>query len=168
MPCKEDREICLAAGMDDYVSKPVFVDNLERVLWRWGQPNRSQPELAITAVNILSIEHFDRTAIDRLSEVSPTLPQRLIALFINEEAPKLLDWLAASIQSGDLAAICTAAHTFGGTSNALGARRLAHLCQQLEANGALGDLNSIECQISQIATEYQLVHRELVQLMALR
>ena len=162
-----DREICLAAGMDDYVSKPVFVDTLERLLWRWGQPNSSLPERSITASNLLSIAHFDRSAIDRLREVSPTLPQRLISLFLNEEAPKLLAWLAASLQDGDLAAIRTAAHTFGGTSNALGARRLAHLCQQLEANSDRGDLDRIEQQIAQIATEYQLVQRELVPLMAL-
>ncbi len=161
-----DREICLAAGMDDYVSKPVLVDTLERVLWRWGQPDSSLPELSIIASKILSFDRFDRTAIERLSEVSPTLPQRLISLFLNEEAPKLLELLAASLQGGDFAAIRTAAHTFGGTSNALGARRLAYLCQQLETNGALEALDSIERQISQIAMEYQLVQRELVQLIA--
>ncbi len=157
---KGDREICLAAGMDDYVSKPIFMDVLEQTIRKWGQP------LAIAAARKpepieCSSEGIDRTAIDRLSQISPTLIYRLIPLFIDEEAPKLLDALDKSLQLNDLAAVADTAHTLRGTSSALGAVKLAQLCQQVETTSEQGDIEAIERLLQQSQVEYQFVYQEL-------
>jgi signal transduction histidine kinase/HPt (histidine-containing phosphotransfer) domain-containing protein len=146
-----DREVCLDAGMDDYVSKPIFMDVLEQTVCKWGR-------LLHTATSPATI---DRSALDRLKEISPTLLDRLIPLFLNEEAPKLLSSIGFSLIEGDTAQIGDAAHTLKGTSSALGAVRLAQLCQQVETQAGQGDLNGIESLILQTEAEYDLVEKEL-------
>jgi signal transduction histidine kinase/HPt (histidine-containing phosphotransfer) domain-containing protein len=150
-----DREVCLDAGMDDYVSKPIFMNVLEQTVSKWGRSLHSvAAELTATAT-------LDRTALDRLRDISPTLLDRLIPLFLNEEAPKLLSAIGASLIAGDTAQICDAAHTLKGTSSALGAVELARLCQQVETQTGQGDLNGIESLLLQTEAEYDLVRQEL-------
>lgn len=160
---QEDREICLAAGMDDYVSKPIFLEILAGAIRKWGQSSsRVAPQLDDAAVLTASINH---TAIDRLSAVSPTLIQRLIPLFLNDEAPKLLAAIGKSLQIGDAVTISDAAHSLKGTCHALGAVKLAQLCQQVETKSGCGDLQGIDRLLQQTELEYQLVHRELSKLL---
>jgi CheY-like chemotaxis protein len=146
-----DREVCLDAGMDDYISKPIFMDVLEQTVCKWGCSLHSGTSTAT----------IDLTALDRLREISPTLLDRLIPLFINEEAPKLLSSIGASLIAGDAAQISDAAHTLKGTSSALGAVRLARLCQQVETQTGQGNLNGIDSLLVQTQAEYDLVYQEL-------
>jgi signal transduction histidine kinase/HPt (histidine-containing phosphotransfer) domain-containing protein len=148
-----DREVCLDAGMDDYVSKPIFMDVLERTVGKWGR--------SIQAAAATLTATIDRSALDRLKDISPTLLDRLIPLFLNEEAPKLLTTIGASLIAGDTAQMCDAAHTLKGTSSALGAVKLARLCERVEAQAKQGDLNGIESSILETEAEYDLVHEEL-------
>jgi CheY-like chemotaxis protein/two-component sensor histidine kinase len=146
-----DREVCLDAGMDDYISKPIFMDVLEQTVCKWGSSLHSETSIAT----------IDRSALDRLQEISPTLLDRLIPLFLNEEAPKLLNTIGMSLMAGDTAQICDAAHTLKGTSSALGAVKLAQLCQHVETQTGQGDLTGIESSILELEAEYDLVHEEL-------
>ncbi len=157
-----DREICLAAGMDDYVSKPVFMDILERVIRKWGHP--SSP-IVMPQVHHNDAEIIDFTVIDRLSTISPTLIYRLIPLFLDDEAPKLLNQINQSLTINDSETITHAAHTLKGTSYALGALKLAQLCQQLETSSEQGDLDGMDRLLAQITAEYQLAHQALTKLL---
>ncbi len=148
-----DREVCLEAGMDDYVSKPIFMDVLEQTVCKWGRSLHSAAA-ALTAT-------IDRSALDRLRDISPTLLDRLIPLFLNEEAPKLLNTIGMSLMAGDTAQICDAAHTLKGTSSALGAVKLARLCQHVETQTGQGNLTGIESSILELEAEYDLVQEEL-------
>ncbi len=156
-----DREICLDAGMDDYISKPIFMDVLERAIRTWGQ--RSSPAVELEAVNELG--SIDRSAIDRLSDISPTLIHRLIPLFLDDEAPKLLSSIGISLHIGDAEAITYTAHTLKGTSSALGAVKLAQLFQQIETDSERGHLDGIDRLLAETQIEYQLVHQELTKLL---
>lgn len=155
-----DREICLAAGMDDYVSKPIFMDALVAAIRRWGEPISLSVEPQVTSEAEMTAT-IDRSAIDRLSAVSPTLIQRLIPLFLDDEAPHLLNCIHRSLQVRDSEAIMSAVHTLKGTSSALGASKLAQLCQQVETKSQAGDLDGIDRSIIEIEIEYQLVSQEL-------
>ncbi len=160
-----DRESCMAAGMDDYISKPISIEALERTIGKWNQATGGLVETPLAQPQLVTTT-LDRTAIERLREASPTLPQRLIHIFLNEEAPQLLDRLAKAIHHGDLVVLCETAHNLRGTASSLGAQKLAQLCQQVEANSDRGDLDDLDLQLDLIITEYHLVRQQLLQLMA--
>jgi signal transduction histidine kinase/HPt (histidine-containing phosphotransfer) domain-containing protein len=154
-----DREACLAAGMDDYISKPILMNVLAQTIEKWG--SLLQPAVPPTTVADPAMPTIDLATLDRLRDISPALLDRLIPLFLNEEAPKLLTAIDAALSAGDLAQTIDAAHTLKGTSSALGALELARLCDRVETQAGRGDLDSIAVSIGQTRAEYHLVHQEL-------
>ncbi len=128
------REKCLDAGMDDYISKPIQLDALEKVLRRAMDSIRPPASLPPPSVAGASI---DPAAIDVLRQLRrPDKPDpviELIDMFIHEtpERLKQLRTAVAQYSAEDLAAI---AHNLRGCASSIGATQLANLCQKLEEN----------------------------------
>jgi PAS domain S-box-containing protein len=120
-----DRERCLAVGMDDYVSKPVKLGELQRALARWWPqdgPGRSSD--VIDADQLASLRALDGGDGAFLSD--------LLQSFLTSSV-RALQALAASAASGDAVALAREAHRFKGEASTLGATAVAALCAELEA-----------------------------------
>jgi CheY-like chemotaxis protein len=145
-----DREEALAAGMDDYVSKPVRPEDLEAVLEAWvgqgarrgeigqggGAPEAGEGSGAADG----SIDYSVLEALRELQgEGEPDLLEEPIELFL-EEVPAQLKALREAAERGDAQSVGRIAHTLKGSSGSLGAVRMAALCARLEGVGASGDL----------------------------
>ncbi|MCY7333626.1 MAG: response regulator [Pseudanabaena sp. CAN_BIN31] len=127
-----DREMCLESGMDDYISKPVSFDTLQRTIERWGNiPN----EVEILSVTLSQDQDFDDRALKEIEKISINLPKRMISLFLNEECPVLLAKLRQAIIDQDASQIEYVAHTLKGSSRMLGARAFSEICLKLESAG---------------------------------
>jgi CheY-like chemotaxis protein len=143
---RDDRERCIAAGMDDYLTKPLGPEALDAVLERWlGAPR----EDSATSPPPLSAERLVEEPIDRavladlgalLTNGEPVLPQ-LVATFLGD-VPGRLAAIRDAIDHGDAAALRRAAHTLKGSSATLGARDAAASCAALEACGASGSMRA--------------------------
>ena len=175
-----DRQICLDAGMDDYVSKPIRVNELIQALERCqplskdlseelGKESIQLPqtdELAYsTAFNSSPSEtpNTYREAREALGIENPADWIDLINCYL-EEAPKLLFTLRQSFEQTDVKTLHRAAHTLKASSATFGANGLAQLCLQLEEELQAGEMPSTALQqLCQIEVESQAVRTALLE-----
>lgn len=159
-----DREMCLKAGMDDYISKPIMMNSLQRTIEKWGLGSQSEEasNAEDTAKQHPSV--IDRAAIKNLELINPKLISRMVHLFTAEEAPVLLQNLRRAIAENDLKEVSYTAHTLKGSSNILGAKLLGQLCLEAELKGKRGESEGLTELLAQIEQEYKIACEELSKL----
>ena len=163
-----DREICLRAGMDDYISKPIMMDSLQRTIEKWAVSNINEEvadeHIVVKAETANSSPVIDQSAIRNLEQINPKLIGRMIHLFTAEEAPTLLQNLRQAIANHDSKEVSYNAHTLKGSSNILGAKILGKLCLEVELKGKNGDNAGLSELFAEIEHQYELACQELAKL----
>src|SRR6185312_11903632 len=137
---REDRETCLAAGMDDYLSKPVLLEDLRSALSRGRGTAVQAPSPAVSAAAGTNggEESFDPKYIDQLRQLQAIAGKELVSPIIDRflaEAPRRLAELRLALAARDDHNFVFVAHSFKASGAQLGARRLAEICQDLEMRG---------------------------------
>jgi PAS domain S-box-containing protein len=162
-----DRERCLAIGMNDYLTKPLHLHELEAVLQRAllrlaPVPPAPVPEPAPAP----EPEALDRTVINGLKELrepgQPDPLRELVDLFLKDAQPRL-EKMDAVLSAGDLAALGAAAHTLKGSASNLGARRLSLLSAALEKQAKAGEAATVAETLAEVKTEFEKVRQLLAE-----
>jgi len=156
---KGDRELCIAAGMDDYLAKPFRRDALRLVLERWVLDHASEPVDAEGAADGGTPATFDRSILEQMGANSAG--QRLVSGLIDHyfvDAPNLIETLNSASKHTDAATLAHAAHLLGLASDFLGARNLAAMCGELERTALTGETHGLDERVARIRQEYQAVH----------
>jgi PAS domain S-box-containing protein len=169
-----DREECFAAGMDDYISKPIQAEELEEVLRRCksrkGRSFTKGSELHPSTLNTLvtpmdQVPVLDLQAFQSLQKMMGG-EQAALTTLINcylTESPKLIQAIIDALTTANANALREAAHSLKSSSASLGATRLAQLCKTLETCGRNGDL-AIADEVAHLQVEYDLVKATLREL----
>lgn len=146
---KGEKEKCLAAGMDDYLSKPVVKNSIERILSTWTrtQPYKQTP--TYHAANHFDLQQllktfdFDKGAVDEIVRIG----KREIAGSIS---------ILSTADYEDLNLIRTTAHKLKGTSLNISCMRLAALAYELEQS-EMHDRLLLKQKVQRILDEYDVV-----------
>ncbi len=134
-----DREKALDSGLNDYVSKPVNVAYLTKVLMRWliKEPIHEEPAVPAIAepaspppVELPAVSLDTRRALERLDE-NQGLYHKLLGLFYEQQAGTARQ-LRAALQENDLVLARRLAHTLKGVAATIGADKLSEVSRQLE------------------------------------
>jgi CheY-like chemotaxis protein len=143
----EDREACFAAGMDDYVAKPIRADELAQALKRAKLVRRSEPVSANGAA-------FDAGALESLRELGgDEFLSEVIDAFLTD-APALLEQLRP-YEGMDTEELRRAAHTLKSNGATLGAEEFSNLCRELEQRAKSGRLDDASELVTRIEREYE-------------
>jgi signal transduction histidine kinase/HPt (histidine-containing phosphotransfer) domain-containing protein len=159
----DDRDRCLAAGMDEYVVKPVTLDELRRVLAQCPPPSLSHVPEPVPEVSEEPRDDMpDRGVLGRLREdLGDADALREIIEDFLQRVPSVLTRLRDAAARGDAAELVAAAHTLKGTSATLGAFALAERCARLEELTRTGSLQDAAARVAVIETVYRVVERAL-------
>ncbi|MEH2290999.1 PAS domain-containing hybrid sensor histidine kinase/response regulator [Nostoc sp.] len=177
-----DRQVCLAAGMDDYISKPIQLQELAQALSKClpqrnfeftsieQQKEVMRPELQ-PSPNIL---HSEQNQILKSGKIDPKILQslrnmvqgdrvafaELVECYLAETA-KLVQHISTAIASQDIQTIWNTAHKLKSSSASIGAIALAQLCKMLESQARSSKLeNNLEL-LSLLYEEYEQVKTAL-------
>jgi two-component system sensor histidine kinase/response regulator len=134
-----DRDRCLAAGMDDFIAKPVSIGTLGSMVKKWASaaPARDEPVVV------------DPRALDVLNEEldDPALVATVVRTYLRE-LPGRIEWIEAACAQNDQVAIELMIHTLRSTSLAVGAQgivtELERLEQAVRAGGTAWDADPLK------------------------
>ena len=150
----EDREACFAAGMDDYVAKPIRPDELAQAL------NRARPHRTSSENGGISL---DAAALESLRELGgEEFLSELIETFLSD-APALLATLRTAQETEE---VRRAAHTLKSNGQTFGAGGFAELCRELEERARSGELDGADELIDRIDRAYAALEEALAALRA--
>ncbi len=168
----EDRENCLTAGMDDYVTKPVLREKLAEVLARWLPAAEEQPQptespaadalaspSASECADTEALPVCDRQVLLNLVDQDAKMAREILNLYL-ETMPPLITTVNEALDRGDIQTATLEAHSIKGSSANMGCMAMAAVADQLEKAGKASDIELMRSLAPELEKEFERVLRD--------
>jgi CheY-like chemotaxis protein len=150
-----ERERVLAAGMDDFLSKPFHPSTLDGILRRYSGPS-SAPESAIAGTG--SASPSARAVARRSDDLDPeaSRSEKLIRLFL-ERMPEQIAALGRAVDTEDAQEMRALCHKIKGSAQALAAGRMSETAAGMQHQAEQGDLSPMPLELRRLQQQYVVV-----------
>ncbi len=159
---QSDRERCLAAGMNDYITKPLVPQLLAKALDKW-LPNKTAaaaaPALELSAATAASSAQapeppvFDQAGMLYRLMHDEELARIVIESFL-ENTPPRIKALRDCLEAGDMPGVLHQAHTIKGSASHVSGEALCAAACDLEDAGKAGDLNAVQARLADLEAQF--------------
>ena len=140
-----DQEMCLAAGMNDYIAKPISLETLRKVLEKYVTSAPAADQHASLQI----APTFDREAMQRRLSNDLELERKIIEVFLRD-APKNLAELQKFLDAGDVTGAERIAHSLKSTAAMVGGERMAAASLAMEKEAHEGRLDFLKAHVSEL------------------
>ncbi len=152
-----ERDKCLASGMDEYISKPIIIDDMADLIGQWVElPEKATPSsksqgMVDASVNLSAMRSF--------TDGDKNLEKQLIESFL-QQSEKNMSIFKDNLISGESTPWIEAAHMLKGGAAGVGAERLSELCEKAQSMKAVSADERVQI-FKQIENAYALVSQAL-------
>jgi HPt (histidine-containing phosphotransfer) domain-containing protein len=153
---KGDRGKCLAAGMDDYIAKPVKPKELLEIVQRWACKQIIHPVVENDKPRASTNVPVDMKYLQEITDGEKDFEREISILFL-EDTMKHLSGLKKAIDEENASTLEREAHTIKGAGLNIGANKLGELALALEKKGSSGSFEDAENMLVKLELEFQRV-----------
>jgi CheY-like chemotaxis protein/anti-sigma regulatory factor (Ser/Thr protein kinase) len=155
-----DRERCLAAGMDDYIAKPILPVDVQSIIERMSSVAGPLPETHEHEAAPL-IDQRIVTELGALDEPgTPSLLRSVMRDYL-DEAPGIISDIKRLADQREATQLSARAHKLGGVSASIGAAGMADVCKRIEQQVSAGDLTGLSAMVDQLELRFARTRSEL-------
>lgn len=162
---KGDREKCLAAGMDDYISKPITLEGLQAVLSRWSSGiEENNPILSaddILAPECSTLEILDLERLQQITHGDVEFQKELLTDFVADAEIYVANAIAA-LKKEDALEVSRLAHQVKGSSSTVGIRFIPDLARQIELQTKACNLEGVGEMLARLLANLERVKEFIV------
>ena len=163
-----DREKCLEAGMNDYISKPINFQSLMKILKKWlftqshHEENRTAKNEIDEAANHRPMI-FDQSVFMNRLMGDMDLGREILEAFMID-IPQKIESLQSNLMAGDAKVVRHLTHTIKGASATIGGSALSKVAAIMEKASINQDLETVHSQLDTLIEQYELLSKEIQEL----
>ncbi|MEW5799684.1 MAG: PAS domain S-box protein [Bacteroidota bacterium] len=156
-----DRERCIAAGMDDYLSKPIKQSELQAMVEKWCSAISVQDQPDRTMQDTTSEDIFDFARVDEIRNLGGDELVRELVLAYIEDARKAVSEIAEALQANNMRIVQESAHRLKGSSGNMGVRQVHAFVKRIEEAAKQGDTYGLQEMFKELKALAELTEQQM-------